>query len=91
MVALKLEARIVEDKASNSRYQGRETKHLYVDAQVVSASRCLHLGRVDELFNDNPRGHEMNKRQKGLAQFLIPRGNASKLFEVIKEPFDLLA
>ena len=45
------------------------------------------LGHVDELFNDNPRGHEMNKRQKGLAQFLIPRGNASKLFEVIKEPF----
>jgi hypothetical protein len=26
----------------------------------------------------------MNKRQKGLAQFLIPRGNAPKLFEVIK-------
>jgi len=48
------------------------------------------LGRVDELFNDNPRGNEMNKRQKGLAQFLIPRGNASKLFEVMKEPFYLL-
>jgi hypothetical protein len=32
----------------------------------------------------------MNECQKGLAQFLIPRGNASKLFEVIKEPFDLL-
>ena len=38
-----VKARIVEDKASNSRYQGRETKHLYVDAQVVSTSRCLHL------------------------------------------------
>jgi hypothetical protein len=48
------------------------------------------LGRVDELFNDNPRGNEMNKHQKGLAQFLIPRGNASKLFEVMKEPFYLL-
>ena len=48
------------------------------------------LGRVDELFDDNPCGHEMNECQKGLAQFLIPRGNASKLFEVIKEPFDLL-
>jgi hypothetical protein len=33
----------------------------------------------------------MNKRQKGLAQFLIPRGNAAKLFEVVKESFDLLA
>src|SRR5262249_51761295 len=32
----------------------------------------------------------MNKCQEGLAQFLIPRGNASKLFEIIKEPFDLL-
>ena len=31
VAALKLEAWIVEDKASNSRYQGRETKHLYVD------------------------------------------------------------
>jgi len=50
----------------------------------------VSLGRVDELFNDNPRGNEMNKRQKGLAQFLIPRGNASKLFEVMKEPFYLL-
>src|SRR5215475_4415865 len=48
------------------------------------------LGRVDELFDDDPCGHEMNECQKGLAQFLIPRGNASKLFEVIKEPFDLL-
>ena len=43
VVALKLEARMVEDKASNSRYQRRETKHLYVDAQAVSTSRCLHL------------------------------------------------
>jgi hypothetical protein len=51
----------------------------------------VYLGRVDELFNDNPRGNEMNKRQKGLAQFLIPRGNASTLFEVIQEPFHLLA
>jgi len=48
------------------------------------------LGRVDELFDDHPCGHEMNECQKGLAQFLIPRGNASKLFELIKEPFDLL-
>ena len=49
------------------------------------------LGRVDELFDDDPCGNEMNKRQKGLAQFLIPRGNTSELFEVVEEPFDLLA
>ena len=48
------------------------------------------LEHVDELFDDNPRGHKMNECEKGLAQFLIPRGNASKLFEVIKEPCDLL-
>jgi hypothetical protein len=33
----------------------------------------------------------MNKRQKGLAQFLIPCGNAAKLFEVVEEPLHLLA
>jgi hypothetical protein len=49
-----------------------------------------HLGRVDELFDHNPRGHQMNEGEKGLAQFLIPRGNAAKLFEFVKEPFHLL-
>ncbi len=49
------------------------------------------LGRVDELFDDDPCGHEMNYSQKGLTQFLIPCGNASKLFEVVEEPFHLLA
>ena len=65
--------------------------------RVTNSNDSIHhfhrdgvLGRVDELFDDNPRGNEMNKRQKGLAQFLIPRGNASKLFEVMKEPFYLL-
>jgi hypothetical protein len=48
------------------------------------------LGRVDELFDDNPHGDEMNQSQKGLTQFLIPRGNASKLLEVVEEPFHLL-
>jgi hypothetical protein len=48
------------------------------------------LGRVDELFDANPRGHQMNECEKGLAQLLIPRGNASKLFEFVKEPFHLL-
>ena len=33
----------------------------------------------------------MNQSQKGLAQFLIPRRNTAKLFEVIAEPFHLLA
>src|SRR5215475_2558288 len=49
------------------------------------------LGRVDELFDDDPCGHEMNQSQKGLAQFLIPRRNTATLFEVIEEPFHLLA
>ena len=53
------------------------------------AARAL-LGRVDELFDDNPHGDEMNQSQKGLTQFLIPRGNASKLLEVVEEPFHLL-
>lgn len=50
----------------------------------------LLVGRVDELFDDNPHGDEMNQSQKGLTQFLIPRGNASKLLEVVEEPFHLL-
>jgi hypothetical protein len=33
----------------------------------------------------------MHKSQKGLARFLIPRRNASKLFEVVAKPFHLLA
>jgi hypothetical protein len=33
----------------------------------------------------------MNKCQKGLAQFLIPCRNTAKLFELIEEPFHLLA
>jgi len=53
----------------------------YTTCQKTSTENAL--GRVDELFNENPGGHEMNKRQKGLAQFLIPRSNAPKLFEVI--------
>ena len=32
----------------------------------------------------------MNQSQKGLAQFLIPRGDTSKLFEIVEEPFYLL-
>lgn len=65
---------------------------------VLATSSCLRmalharnkLGRVDELFDDNPRGHKMDECEKGLAQFLIPCGNASKLFEFVKEPFHLL-
>ena len=36
VVALQLEARIVEEKASHRRYQDWETRHLYVDAQMCS-------------------------------------------------------
>ena len=32
----------------------------------------------------------MYQSQKGLAQFLIPRGDTSKLFEIVEEPFYLL-
>jgi hypothetical protein len=69
-----------------------DLRHLTL-AQLGSLSaRMLRisLGRVDELFDANPRGHQMNECEKGLAQFLIPRGNASKLFEFVKEPFHLL-
>ena len=60
--------------------------------KVCARSRSEYplLGRVDELFDDNPHGNEMYQSQKGLAQFLIPRGNASKLLEIVKEPFYLL-
>jgi purine-binding chemotaxis protein CheW len=57
---------------------------------ILDLRKLFALGRVDELFDDNPCGHKMNECEKGLAQFLIPRGNASKLFEFVKEPFHLL-
>jgi hypothetical protein len=53
--------------------------------------KLQNLGRVDELFDHNPCRNEMNKCQKGLAQFLIPCRNTAKLFELIEEPFHLLA
>src|SRR4029453_6446148 len=56
----------------------------------LTMQRFPVLGRVDELFDDNPHGDEMNQSQKGLTQFLIPRGNAPKLLEVVEEPFHLL-
>jgi len=55
---------------------------------------CSHpsgLERVDELFDYNPCGHTTNERQKGLAQSLMPRRNAAKLFEAVKKLFHLLA
>jgi hypothetical protein len=62
-----------------------------VAAKRLSRLRCFFLGRVDELLYADPGGNEMHKSQKGLAQFLIARGNASKLFAFIAEPFDPLA
>src|SRR5919202_1834280 len=59
-------------------------KQLYRRLQQAYASGSLKLGRVDELFDDDPGSNEMNQSQKGLAQFLIPRSNASKLFELIE-------
>jgi len=49
------------------------------------------LGRVDELFDNDPRSHQMNQRQKGLAQLLIPCRNAAQLFELVEKPFHRLA
>ena len=57
---------------------------------ATSSARNLTLGRVDELFDDNPHGNEMDQSQKGLAQFLIPCGNTSKLLEIVEEPFYFL-
>ena len=51
----------------------------------------FRLGRVDELFDDDPRGHEMNQCQKGLAQLLIPGRHAAQLCKLVEEPFHLLA
>ena len=70
----------------------RSSENRVNDFNVLEVYHAIrgNLGRVDELFDDNPHGNEMDQSQKGLAQFLIPRGNASKLFEFVKEPFHLL-
>ena len=47
------------------------------------------LGRVDELFEDNPHGNERYQNQKGLAPLRMPRGNASPLLAIGAAPFDL--
>ena len=69
----------------------QQTGITFYHAEQALRINISSLGRVDELFDDDPCCHEMNKSQKGLAQFLIPRGNTSELFEVVEEPFDLLA
>ena len=43
VVALQLEARIVEEEASHTRYQDEKAKHLDADALGVSTSRGLSL------------------------------------------------
>jgi hypothetical protein len=60
-------------------------------SQRVRIGSLLERGRVDAFFEKNPRSHEMNKSQQGLAQFLIPRGNVAKLSDMVKEPFHLRA
>ena len=60
------------------------------EPDAVTDDFTRKLGRVDELFDDNPHGNEMDQSQKGLAQFLIPRSNASKLLEIVEETFYLL-
>jgi WD40 repeat protein len=61
-----------------------------IEGAVNLFQDAVKLGRVDELFDANPHGNEMYQSQKGLAQFLIPRGDTSKLFEIVEEPFYLL-
>jgi predicted nucleic acid-binding protein len=63
---------------------------LFAANHPIYISTLTELGRVDELFDDNPHGNKMYQSQKGLAQFLIARGNASKLLEIVEESFDLL-
>jgi hypothetical protein len=58
---------------------------------VIRQDASKYLGRVDELFDDEPGCHEMHQSQKGLAQFLIARRNMATLFEGIAAPFHLLA
>ena len=42
-VALKLDAHIVKERASNSRYRPRTLQHPRVDAGATSTHRCWHL------------------------------------------------
>jgi RHS repeat-associated protein len=66
-----------------------DTGKLAPKAPVPSEVR-KSLGRVDELLYADPCGNQMNKSHKGMAEFLIARGNTSKLFECIEEPCDFL-
>jgi hypothetical protein len=84
----------------NPRQLWRDLSHLSAHSRYTTIGDAgegcvlevspLQLGRVDELFDANPHGNEMDQSQKGLAQFLIPRGDTSKLFEIVEEPFYLL-
>jgi hypothetical protein len=78
----KKNARLITPEAFSQALVDFRTEIIEVDA--------FKLGRVDELFDANPHGNEMDQSQKGLAQFLIPRGDTSKLFEIVEEPFYLL-
>jgi hypothetical protein len=55
----------------------------------MTSGTQVHIGRVDELFADNPRSHKMNKSQQGLTQLLRARSNTAKLFAAVEEPFPL--
>ena len=82
--------RLYEDRASGRQDDRPGLTACLKALQPGNTLVVWQLGRVDELFDDNPHGNEMNQSQKGLAQFLIPRGNASKLLEVVEETFNLL-
>ena len=60
-------------------------------AAVFESARTLRkLGRVDELLESDPCGHDMNKRQERPPELFIAGGNAAELLELVEEPFDLL-
>jgi len=81
----------IESQILIAKLQKKDFPIERINSSKQIAQRLLELGRVDELFDHNPCRNEMNKCQKGLAQFLIPRRNTAKLFELIEEPFHLLA
>ena len=71
---------------------GGHTPAQYLAKHPAEAPRliCPELGRVNELSECDPCGHDMNKREERPIELLIAGGNAAELLELVEEPFDLL-
>ncbi len=67
--------------AANGWTGPAETKAEFcnMDLLLLSIDEALDLGCVDELFNHQPYGCEMQECEKALAQFVIARSNTAKL------------